>query len=101
MITNRDKLKILLDEMYTGLKEYFEVMGWNVSTVGDEGLKGAEDKDVANYAKENNFLLVTQDQKPADLADLQKVPYVYISSREIAELIDSKIREKYPEKKGA
>lgn len=84
--------------MYTGLKEYFEVMGWEVSTVGDEDLKGAKDKDVVKHAEENNFLLVTQDQKPADLADLQEVPHVYISSREIAELIDSKIREKYPDK---
>lgn len=90
-------MKILLDEMYTGLKEYFETLGWNVSTVRDEDLEGVSDKEVMEHAKENDFLLVTEDQKPADLADLEGVPYVLISKRSIAKLIDSKIREKYGE----
>lgn len=90
-------MKILLDEMYTGLKEYFEIMGWDVKTATDEGIEGVKDRKVVEYAKENDFLLVTQDQKPADLADIEDVPYVFISKREIAELIDSKIREKYPD----
>ncbi len=90
-------MKILLDEMYTGLKEYFEVMDWEVSTVKEEGIAGSPDKEVVEYAKENDFLLVTEDQKPADLADLQDVRYVMVSRRSIAKLIDSKIREKYIE----
>ena len=40
-------MKILLDEMYSGLKEYFEILGWNVITVQEAGLRGAKDKDVA------------------------------------------------------
>lgn len=83
--------------MYTGLKEYFEVMGWDVSTVKKEGIAGSSDKEVVKYAKENDFLVVTEDQKPADLADLEDVPYVLVSKRSIAKLIDSMIREKYME----
>ena len=90
-------MKLLLDEMYTGLKEYFEILGWDVVTVQDAGLKGAEDKKIIEYAERNGLLVVTQDQQPADLADLKGVPYVLISKREIARMADAKIREKYPD----
>jgi len=89
-------LKLLLDEMYAGLKEYFETLGWEALTVQDVGLKGAKDKDVVDYAKNNDLLIVTQDQKPADLAELTGVKYVLISNAMIAKIADAKIREKYP-----
>jgi len=89
-------LKLILDEMYAGLKEYFETLEWDVLTVQDAGLKGAKDKDIVEYAKNNNLLLVTQDQKPADLADLKGVKYVLISNAMIAKIADAKIKDKYP-----
>jgi predicted nuclease of predicted toxin-antitoxin system len=82
--------------MYTGLKEYFETLGWDVITAQEAGLKGAKDKDIIDYAKRNNLLLVTQDQKPADLAELTGVQCVLISNAIIAKIADVKIREKYP-----
>jgi len=89
-------LKLLLDEMYEGLKEYFQILGWTVVTVRDIGLQGAKDQKIVEYAKEKNLLLVTQDQKPAELADLMRVRHVLISSAMIAQVADSKIREKFP-----
>ena len=89
-------MKLLLDEMYAGLKEYFEVLGWEALTAQGAGLQGAKDKGIVEYAKNNNLLLVTQDQKPADLADLLGVKYVLISNAMIAKIADAKIREKYP-----
>jgi predicted nuclease of predicted toxin-antitoxin system len=89
-------LELLLDEMYAGLKEYFETLGWTALTAQDVGLQGAKDKDVVEYAKRNNLLLVTQDQKPADLADLTGIRYVLISNAMIAKIADERIREKYP-----
>ena len=86
---------MLLDEMYAGLKEYFETLGWEVVTAQEAGLKGARDRDIVNYAKENDLLLVTQDQKPADLAELTGVKYVLISNTMIAQIADVKIKEKY------
>jgi len=88
-------LKLLLDEMYAGLKEYFEILGWDVLTVQDAGLQGAKDREIIEYAKNNNLLLVTQDQKPADMADLKGVKCVLISNAMIAKIADTKIREKY------
>jgi predicted nuclease of predicted toxin-antitoxin system len=90
-------LKILLDEMYAGLKEYFEILGWDVLTVQEAGLRGAKDKTVVEYASKNNLILVTEDQKPAELMDLKNSKYVLISNALIAKIADEKIREKYPE----
>ena len=88
-------LKLLLDEMYAGLKEYFETLGYEVLTVHDIEMQGAKDKDIVEYVKNSNLLLVTQDQKPADLADFLGVKYVLISNALIARIADAKIREKY------
>jgi predicted nuclease of predicted toxin-antitoxin system len=82
--------------MYAGLKEYFETFGWEVLTVQEAGLQGAKDKDIVDYAKKNNLLLITQDQKPAELAELMGVKYVLISNAMIAKIAHEKIREKYP-----
>jgi len=82
--------------MYAGLKEYFEILGWNVLTVQDAELQGARDREIVEYAKKKNLLLVTQDQKPAELADLMGVKHVLISNALIAKMADVKIREKYP-----
>ena len=89
-------LNLLLDEMYEGLKEYFQILGWTVVTVRDIGFQGAKDQKIVEYAKEKNLLLVTQDQKPAELADLMGVKCVLISNAMIAQVADSKIREKFP-----
>jgi len=88
-------LKLFLDEMYAGLKEYFETLGYAVQTAQDAGLKGAKDKEIVEYARNNNLLLITQDQKPADLAELTGVKYVLISSAMIAKIAGEKIKEKY------
>ena len=89
-------MRLLLDEMYAGLKEYFETLGWQVVTTQEVGLQGAKDKDIVHYARKHNLILVTQDQKPADLADLRGVKYVLVSNTLIARMADEKIREKYP-----
>ncbi len=90
-------MKLLLDEMYAGLKEYFETLGWTVLTAQDAGLKVAKDRDIVEYAEKYGLLLVTQDQKPADLADLKGVKNILISNAMITKIADEKIREKYPD----
>lgn len=88
--------EILLDEMFSGLREYFEILGWNVQTVRDAGLQGAKDIEIVQYAKDNNLVLVTQDQKPAELADIIGVKNVLISRADISKIADAEIRKKYP-----
>ncbi len=89
------RLKLLLDEMYAGLKEYFETLGYEVLTAQEAGLKSAKDRDIVEYAKKHDLILVTQDQKPAELADLTGVKNVLISNSMIAKVAHDKIEEKY------
>ena len=86
-------LKILLDEMYTGLKEYLQTLGWDVLTVQDVNLTGAKDKKIVEYAEKNGLLLVTQDEKHADLASLRGVPCVLISKIMLTKMIDAELRK--------
>ena len=88
-------MKLLLDEMYAGLKKYFETLGYDVLTAQEAGLKAAKDRDVVKYAGKHGLILVTQDQKPAELAELTEVKYVLISNSMIAKIADAKIKEKY------
>jgi len=88
-------MQILLDEMYTGLKEYLEVLGWDVTTVQEQGLSSGKDREVAEHAKKEGLLLVTQDQKPSELCELLGVKHVFISNLIIAEIVDKQIRLKY------
>lgn len=90
-------MKLLLDEMYAGLKEYFETLGYEVLTAQEAGLKSAKDREVVEFAGKNDLILVTQDQKPAELAELTGVKCVLISNALIAKIADAKIKEKFPQ----
>jgi predicted nuclease of predicted toxin-antitoxin system len=81
-------MKLLLDEMYAGLKEYFETLGYEVITAQEAGLKSAKDRDVVEYAGKYGLVLVTQDQKPAELAELLDVKCIFISNLLIAQIVD-------------
>jgi predicted nuclease of predicted toxin-antitoxin system len=86
-------MKLLLDEMYAGFKEYFETLGYEVLTAQEAGLQGAKDREIVEYAGKYKLILVTQDQKPAELAQLLGVKCVFISNLMIAKLIDEKIKQ--------
>ncbi len=81
--------------MYAGLKEYFEALGYEVCTAQESGLKAAKDKDVVDYARKHDLILVTQDQKPAELADLTGVKCVLVSNAMLAKVADAKIKEMF------
>ena len=89
-------MKLLLDEMYAGLKEYFETLGYEVLTAQEAGFKAAKDNTVVEFGGKHNLVLVTQDQKPAELAELVNVKYVLISKVMIAKIADLELRNKYP-----
>ena len=89
-------LKILLDEMFAGLKEYFEALNYSVVTAQEVGLKGVKDREIVEYAKLHDLLLVTQDAKPAELAELTGVKCILVSNAMIAKVADAKIRQLFP-----
>ncbi|MEM2940615.1 MAG: DUF5615 family PIN-like protein [Thermoproteota archaeon] len=83
---------ILLDEMYSGLKHFLRILGWDAQSVEDVGLKGAEDITIVDYASKNRLVIVTQDQLTADLARLKEVPCVLIGLVDIAKMVDERLR---------
>ena len=89
-------MKILLDEMFAGLKEYFEALGYSVITAQEAGLKSVKDREIVEYAKLHDLLLITQDAKPAELAELTGVKCVLVSNALIAKVVDTKIRQLFP-----
>ncbi len=88
-------MKLLLDEMFSGLREYFEVLGCEVVTVHDVDLKGKPDRAVAEYAKEHDLVLITEDKKPAELVDLLGGHYFHVDNKTKAQMIHQNIKEKY------
>jgi predicted nuclease of predicted toxin-antitoxin system len=88
-------MKILLDEMYTGMKDYLKALGWDIETVNTTGLQGASDDTVMNFARDNNLIVVTQDEKFADIAELKGIECVLISRKMVAKLMDSELKKKY------
>ena len=89
------KFNILLDEMYAGLKEYFETLGYSVLTAQEAGLRGLKDKDVVDYALKNDLILITRDQKPAELAELTGTKYLLVSNLMIAKIADVHLKKKF------
>ena len=94
-VSGRRDLKILLDEMYAGLKEHFEALGYQVTTAQEAGLKAARDKEVVEYAGKNGLVLITQDPKPAELADLIGVKCILVSRAMIVRIADTEIRARF------
>jgi len=88
-------MKLLLDEMYSGLKEYFEVLGCDVETVQDVSLSGKMDKEIAEHAKLHDLILVTEDRKPAELSELLGGRFFYVDNKTKAMMIHEKLQEKY------
>lgn len=88
-------MRLLLDEMYAGLKEYFETLGYEVVTAQEAGLKAAKDKEVVGYARKHSLVLVTQDQKSAELAGLTDVKHILVSKAMIVKIADAEIKAKY------
>ena len=81
--------------MYAGLKEYFETLGYLVLTVQEAGLKGSKDRDVVKYDLKNDLILISRDQKPAELAQLTGAKHLLISNLMIAKIADEYLKKKY------
>lgn len=86
-------VRLLLDEMYTGLKQHFEILGYEVETIQNTDLKGAEDRHVVEYTRDHDLLLVTSDQKAAELSEIIGVKYVLVSNNVmVVRWVDSELR---------
>jgi hypothetical protein len=91
-------IKLLFDEMYDGLEDYFE-LDYEVKTVKKEKLRGGtgskleKDNRVVDYALKNDLILVTEDGGAAGIAKFHKVKCIHVELPDIAEIVNEKLKE--------
>jgi len=86
-------VRLLLDGMYIGLKQHFEILGYEVETIQNTDLKGAVDRRVVEYARDHDLLLVTSDPNVAELAEIIGVKYVLVTTNVmVTRWVDSELR---------
>ena len=81
------QLKILLDEDCSGFKKYFHGLDWDVKTVHDLNLSGKDDVEIAEFAKTNDYLLITKDKKLANVASFHEIKYLHLDEPLIAKML--------------
>ena len=86
-------MKILLDEQLAGLDVFLQSLGYDVTTVQDEKMMGAQDYQIVTFAKENNLILVTQDSKLAQIAELQQLKNVWLNFSKLAEITHRELQK--------
>lgn len=87
-------MKMLLDEMYIGLKKYLEAFGYDVTTVREIDLLGKKDLEIVKFAKSKNMILVTEDTFCSELCDLLNVECIFVSNADIVRVIKEKWKTK-------
>jgi len=89
------QLKILFDEDSSGFTKYFHGLDWDVKTVHDLNLAGKDDEVVAEYAKANDYILITKDKKLAKVATFHDIKYLHLDEPLIAKMLVKKLSEEY------
>lgn len=88
-------MKVLLDEDSSGFKKYFHGSNWDVKTVHELELAGRDDEVIADFAKANDFLLITKDKKLAKVASFHGIKYLHLDEPLIAKMLVKKLVEDY------
>jgi len=84
--------KLLLDEQIIGSKEYFKVLGWEVTDVDKVGLRNTSDDVIVEFARNKNYIIITKDVKMGKKCDLASVKNFVISDDWIAKNVDKELR---------
>ena len=84
-------MKVLIDEMYAGLKPLLVKKYLTVKTVQEVLGSGAKDGAVIKYAKESEMVLVTGDCRIPKKAKGSGIKIVLVSKEDIATVIDLKL----------
>ena len=66
-------MKILLDEKLKVMAFFLKSLGLEVKRTDEINLDGMNDDDIVKHAKENSFILVTENNHMARLAELHNV----------------------------
>jgi len=91
-----EKPKLLVDEMYDGLDEKLEKLGYeaySVKKLKAEGKKMETDFSVISHAKENSLTLVTQDGENIKGCKENNLPLISINIDDIYKIVVEKLNQ--------
>lgn len=83
------KSKFLVDENVLGIDRYLIPLGIELKKVGDPDAPnlGSDDPTVAKYAKDNDFVVITNDDKLVKQCEFLNVPYVTYTLVDLAKKV--------------
>jgi len=85
----KKSIQFLIDENVLGIDRYLESMGIQFKKVGDSGCPklGSDDPTVAKFAKENNFVVVTNDDKLQKQCKVMDIDCVILDMGDLAKKV--------------
>jgi len=90
-----EKLNFLIDEDSLGVERYIATMNVNIKKVGsvDELPYGVADEIVAQYAKEYNYVVITQDENLVKQCNVHKIKTVSVGIEDLAKKVLQYIKD--------
>ncbi len=74
-------MKILIDNQLNGMDRFLRIQGYDVTTAYDLGFTEKTDEEVIKHAKQNNMILVTEDNTAAKLAESLDVQTIHLDMK--------------------
>ena len=93
-------MKIFLDEQLTELAPLLRFADYDVVTVIDEGFREHKDEELLNHAKAKDYLLVTEDDGAAKLANEMGVKCIFLDTVLKARAVKWELETRFKAKTG-
>ena len=74
-------MEILIDNQLNGMDRFLRIQGYDVTTAYELGYTEKTDEEVIKHAKEHNMILITEDNKAANLAEILEVPVIHLDMK--------------------
>lgn len=88
-------MKILLDNQLNGMDRFLRIQGYDVTTAYELGYTEKTDEEVIKYAKEHSMILITEDNKAADLAEIHNVKIIHLDMKMKAIAVSNELKKRF------
>lgn len=87
-------MKILLDNQLNGMDRYLRIQDYDVVTAYELGFTEKTDEEVIKHAKKHNMILVTEDNKAANLAETLDVRVIHLDMKMKAKAVAEELKKR-------
>lgn len=77
------------------MDRFLRIQGYDVTTAYELGYTEKTDEEVIIYAKEHNMILVTEDNKSADLADTLDVQVIHLDMKMKSKAVTDELKKRF------